>query len=342
MAVNLLSEGRRMKNIYASLLKQELPVDLILVGVWLAASIGAIYLPLLNTTTIRIILVLPVVLFIPGYCLIAALFPKEGDIELIERIALSFGLSIAIVPLVGFGLNFTPWGIRLDPIVLSLTVFTLVMVICAHYRRTLLPVEERFRMPFSQISQSVRKELFPGKGSRVDRLLSATLILVILISLITAIYVFTVPKEAERYTDFFVLGENRTAAKYPDQINASQNYPIYVGVGNHESRTITYTIETWLIHTEFNNVTNTSSIIAMDPNDHLSLTLLANETKIIPYNLSVRNKDYNRMEFLLFKEIVPGYEVFGSDRINASYRNLHLWVTVPDRQNQENQIDITE
>ena len=195
---------------------------------------------------------------------------------------------------------------------------------------------------FSEISGSVRKELFPGKNSRFDRFLSATLILVLLITLITTIYVVTVPKEAERYTEFFVLGENRTIARYPDQINVSQNYPIYVGVGNHESGTITYTIETWLIHTEFNNVTNTSSVIAMDPNDHLSITLLANETKVIPYNLSVRNKDYNRMEFLLFKENVPGYEVIGSDRINASYRNLHLWVTVPDRQHQEDQIDITE
>jgi len=33
----------------------------------------------------------------------------EG-IDGIERVALSFGLSIAIVPLIGLVLNFTPWG----------------------------------------------------------------------------------------------------------------------------------------------------------------------------------------------------------------------------------------
>jgi hypothetical protein len=32
------------------------------------------------------------------------------------------------------------------------------------------------------------------------------------------------------------------------------------------------------------------------------------------------------VEFLLFNESVPGFNVTGSDRINASYRNLHLWV----------------
>jgi len=34
---------------------------------------------------------------------------REG-IDGIERVALSFGLSIAIVPLIGLVLNFTPWG----------------------------------------------------------------------------------------------------------------------------------------------------------------------------------------------------------------------------------------
>jgi uncharacterized membrane protein len=64
----------------------------------------------------------------------------------------------------------------------------------------------------------------------------------------------------------------------------------------------------------------------MDPNDRLSVVLAQNETKIIPFNLFVLKPGYNRVEFLLFNESVPGSEVTGSDRINASYRNLHLWV----------------
>jgi len=35
---------------------------------------------------------------------------REGIDDGIERVALSFGLSIAIVPLIGLVLNFTPWG----------------------------------------------------------------------------------------------------------------------------------------------------------------------------------------------------------------------------------------
>ncbi len=56
---------------------------------------------------------------------------------------------------------------------------------------------------------------------------------------------------------------------------------------------------------------------------------------IIPYNLSLNKTGYNRVEFLLFNETVPGPEVTGSDRINASYRDLHLWVTVKEAEYQE-------
>jgi uncharacterized membrane protein len=335
LAVIFLSEIPRTKKVSSAFFRQRLPPDLILVVVWLAASIVAIYLPYLNATWVRFILALPVILFIPGYCLIAALFPKESDIDLMERCALSFGISVAVVPLIGFGLNFTPWGIRLDPIVISLTLFTLVMVLIAFYKRARLPLNEQFRIPFSEIAGTIRNGIFPHKGNRVDQLLAVTLLLIVVIAIITTIYVFTVPKEGEHYSDFFVLGENRTVANYPFLLNTSQNYPIYIGIGNHEYRDTNYTIETWIQRTEFNNVTNTTQILVMEPNDRLQLTLSHNETKIIPYNLSVKKTGYTRVEFLLFKENVPGFEVTGSDRINASYRNLHLWVTIEDGLNLE-------
>lgn len=65
------------------------------------------------------------VLYLPGCALIEALYPKRGDIEPLERLALSIGLSLALVPLVGLVLNYTPWGIRLDPIFVSLAFLTL-------------------------------------------------------------------------------------------------------------------------------------------------------------------------------------------------------------------------
>ena len=303
---------------------REVPADLVLVVIWLAAAIGAIYLSIPETLPLRVVLALPLLLFIPGYCVIAALFPKVGDINLIERFVLSCGLSIAIVPLMGLGLNFTPWGIRLEPIMISVILFTLVMVLVAYYTRTVLPHDEQFQIHFLRSAAAIREEFVPAKKSGFDRILGVVLALAILVTIATAIYVIAVPREGEPFTEFFILGNNRTAENYPDQIIPGQMYPMFVGLGNHEYRTTRYTIETWMLLTEFDNVTNTSRIRAMDPSERLSITLAQNQTMIIPYNLSVNKTGYNRMEFLLFDENVPGFEVTGSNRINASFRDLHL------------------
>jgi hypothetical protein len=113
-------------------------------NVWLYASLAisvativAIYtlqaeLPLV---AIRWVLGSLFVLFIPGYVTVEALFPKGRELDTIERFALSVGLSLALVPLVGLILNYTPWGIRLNPIVVSLTLLTVGLAMVALARK---------------------------------------------------------------------------------------------------------------------------------------------------------------------------------------------------------------
>ena len=316
-----------IEKLYTAFFERPFPADLKIAVVWLIISILAIYLPFLNESPVRVLLILPMILFWPGYCLIASLFPRESDIDLLERVALSFGLSIAVVPLIGLGLNFTPWGIRLEPVVVSLTLFTLAMIFIAHYRRALLPPGERFRIPFAESADTIRDAVFSHSGSRVDRILNVILILAILTAILTTVYVIAVPKQGERFTEFYILGENQKAADYPDRISVGETYPLYIGVGNHEYRTVGYTIETWGLVMEPDS-TNTSRILAMDPLWQHPLTLAHNETTLVPYDLSLTQEGYNRVEFLLFNETVPDPSVNGMDRINASYRDLHLWVTV--------------
>lgn len=73
--------------------------------------------------------------FVPGFAFIRALFPFERFIDRWERLALSCGLSIALAVLVAFGLNFTPWGITLVPTAAVLTAITLVCIVVATIRR---------------------------------------------------------------------------------------------------------------------------------------------------------------------------------------------------------------
>jgi hypothetical protein len=75
------------------------------------------------------------VLFVPGYTLIEALYPKAEELDRIERIALNVGLSLAMVPLVGLALNYTPWGITLEPILASLSALVLVLGMLGIWRK---------------------------------------------------------------------------------------------------------------------------------------------------------------------------------------------------------------
>ena len=71
---------------------------------------------------VRIVLGSIFVLFIPGFAWSYIFFGK-GEIDLIERIALSFGLSIALIPLTVFWLN---WLLHVP---INLTNVTIIVVV---------------------------------------------------------------------------------------------------------------------------------------------------------------------------------------------------------------------
>lgn len=306
----------------------KVPPDLAACYLWLFATLLCIYLPVLSQSFLRVLFGIPMVLFIPGYALIAALFPAGRDLDGIERTALSFGLSIAVVPLTGLVLNYTPWGIRLDPIVLSLVILSTGLCIIAQYRRAQLVAEERFVVPLKEIRKSLVLEFFPEESSRTERILSVILLIAIVLAVATTVYVIVVPKEGEKFTEFFLLGEKGRAADYPTRLLVNENASLFIGIGNHEYRNISYTVETWLVDMEVDGTTNTSTLLAMDRISRQTTELAHNQTAILPYSFVPEKTGYNRVEFLLFNESVPGDEVRGMERVNRSYRDLHLWVTI--------------
>ncbi len=212
-------------------------MDLFLIAV---LSLLLVSLVALTTGPLRVVLGLLFVLFLPGYTLIAALFPKKEDLDIIERLALSFGLSIAITPLIGLGLNYTPWGIRLWPIVLSLLLFIVVMVALAWYRRRKLRPEERFE-PRLLPQFSV---LFRAWGAQTwwDRVLTAVLALSIAGAIGALIYVIATPKVGERFTEFYILGPEGQAAGYPSELVVGQEARVVLGIIDQEQEAAQYRV----------------------------------------------------------------------------------------------------
>ena len=66
----------------------------------------------------------------------------------IERVALSFGLSIAVVPLIELILNYMLWGITLQSVLYSIAIFTPAMSTIGWLRRKRLPEQERVDIEF--------------------------------------------------------------------------------------------------------------------------------------------------------------------------------------------------
>ena len=110
-------------------------------SVWFWAAVGAVAVSLavISVTSgvaiyLRYVFGSALVLFLPGYSLIEALYPKH-ELDELTRFALSIGLSLALAPLTGLALNYTPFGIRLVPVAISLAGLTLVLLSVAIKRR---------------------------------------------------------------------------------------------------------------------------------------------------------------------------------------------------------------
>ncbi len=103
----------------------------------IVAAIGvaaAVVLLVATSPLVRAIVGLPLVLWLPGYAITAALFPRRA-LDVPERVAFSVGLSLAVVALGGLALNWTPWGLRAETWAVLLGATTCLAGLIALARR---------------------------------------------------------------------------------------------------------------------------------------------------------------------------------------------------------------
>lgn len=70
---------------------------------------------------------------VPGYALTGLLVQKDKP-YVVERIAVSIGLSLAAVVLIGIVLGYSEIGVRIEPTIASIAVFSIAVAILASYR----------------------------------------------------------------------------------------------------------------------------------------------------------------------------------------------------------------
>jgi uncharacterized membrane protein len=332
-----------------------LPADLAAVVLLTLLALGSVLLPGVRETPLRVVVGLPLVLFLPGYALVAALFPEAspetggdgspsptvlypGDVEsadlddrttprgitVVERVGLSFAASLLLAAAVGLLLNNTPLGLRLVPIVGSLAVVVVGLVAIAVRRRLALAAETRFRVRWRDRLAGFRSEVFLPEG-RIDAKLNVTLAISLIVAASAVGYAVAVPTEGQSYTELYLLSESDgelVADGYPTEFTAGEPRPLVVGVGNREHEPVTYTVVVEAHRVSLED--GSTRVLETEPLDRFQQRLSTNETWHHRHSVApTMVGDRVRLTYLLYRGSPPS-----EPTVDNAYRKLHLWVNV--------------
>lgn len=176
------------------------------------------------SSPVRIALGLIVVLVAPGYVITNLLFPTKDDVDGVERLALTLGLSIVAIPLLGLILNYTPWGIRLGPIAIGVSILVSLFALLGAWRRASLEPGEAFVIPWGT------RGFYQG-----------SLLLAIVMAVLLGVPALAVAlRPAEEFTEFYVLGSEGKLESYPTELAPGETFMLTFGVANHEGKPMTY------------------------------------------------------------------------------------------------------
>ncbi|MDD4322994.1 MAG: DUF1616 domain-containing protein [Dehalococcoidales bacterium] len=272
------------------------------------AILSVLVIPLVEYTagTARIIIGLIFLLFSPGYSLISALFPGKSSITAFERLALSFGLSFALVSLSGLILNYTPFGIKLYPVLITQLTLIALLLSIAWLRRSRLAVDERFQL---NIKQKAAEASGSWKGeTRLGKALNVFLVISIIAAVSTLIYTAANPKPGEKFSEFYILGAQGIADDYPEEIILGETGWVTVGIVNREYTTAAYNVDV-LIQGQKTAILGPIELKHEEKHE--------SRVTFTPQNAGENQK----VEFILYKD--------GSSEV---YLDLHIWIDVTETQ----------
>lgn len=327
--------------------------DLVVIIILTSLALGFVFLPELRETPFRFVFGILFVAFLPGYAVIAALFPERNDsgtdrsdarsgegatdttprlrttnrsLDGLERVVLSVGLSSVIVVLLGLLLNYTPLGIRLVPLAIPLTSITVAMTAIAAIRRWELDKSERFHVPFGAWVGVLYAEL-AEPDSKADVLLNFVIVVAVVVAVSSLVYATAISPTGEQYTELYLVTEDNdselVADNYPEELVSGENHSLTVGITNHELEATEYSIIVELQRVETDDETR---VIERQQLRQLSTRVENNQTR--HHDLEMRPEmtgENQRLAVMLYNGEPPE-----EPTLDNAYRSVHLWVDVVD------------
>ena len=294
---------------------------------------------------VRVALSAPLLLFLPGYVLVNTLFPRttvlarsqrSGGWSPIpqqycaldgpERAGLSFGMSLAVLPLFALVVGVSRWPYTVTVIVPGLSVFVLLGAAASVIRRNAVRPEERFETPFRAWAGRLRRFVFAdGLGNTA---VNVALVLSILLSVAAVGYAFAAPQDGERYSELTLLTQTEdgeyVAGEYPEEFAAGEERELVVGVENREQAETEYTI---VVQAERVDASD-GSVTVLEANElrRTEVTLDAGERRYDEHAIApeMTGEDL-RLSYYLYRGDAP--ETADEE---TAYRHVYVWIDVTE------------
>lgn len=333
---------------------KSMPTDLAIVGLYTVGStilLTSVSMP----PPVRALVVSPLLLFVPGYVLVAAIYPGRckppadrdqaapastgvlggrsgvrnppSDVGLVpfERVVLSFGMTVVVLPIIGGFVWAAVGSVSGGHLLFGLAAFVLLLLSPAAARRTTLPEDVGFTVNPSLQLAAVRRWI--TAESPLTLMVNVLLVVGVVVTVSTLSYAFLVPAEGESYTTALLLTEQQdsyVAADYPDSFQPGEPRQLVVELTSHERRQMSYTV---VVATE-RTAASGSDLEVLERNvlDRLHVTLDPGETVRIPSRVTPRMTGSRiRLSYYVYRGDAP--DVPGP---SSAYRHLYLWITVAE------------
>lgn len=319
------------------------PADLALALVYALVSGALLLSPVRLTPWILAIVAIPFLFVLPGFVFLAVLFPhraKQTDadaegpmftlhtrgIDGVERGILSFGVSLLLVPIVGFAYSLFPVGYTRQAVAGTILAFVFVSLVLAAIQRARVPPEERYRLPIRGYASRAKQALVGVP--RVDAVLNVLLAVTVIVAVSTVAYAVVNPLDGTRYTEVALMTETESgdlvAGNYPDEFVRGESQPLTVSITNREDVSKTY--EVVVLVQRVRDDGGSPTVLEQRNVDDFSLTVGAGETTQIQHAAQSPISGENlRLVYLVYDGTVP-------DRPSTdnAYRYVHLWIDVSD------------
>ncbi|WP_435361983.1 DUF1616 domain-containing protein [Haloarchaeobius sp. DFWS5] len=277
---------------------------------------------------------IPILLFLPGYFVLRVLFPRtairraggfqfpsstDDSIDSVERVVLSYGVSLALLPLIALVTLSTSWGLTA---VTALAGGTIIVAICAPLavlRHKNVPESERYDWSFRGLSTSLSNTF--DLSTPISTLVNVVLAIAVVSAIgVTGAVILDTPKQAE-FAELAVLTENDqgelVAADYPSSLEPGASVPVVLSVENDGAKSTDYTVVV-----QIQRVADDGTVVERSEVHRFSQSVDGGDVWREPHELSTSLTDEQlRVTYLLYESEAPS----SPTRANADVE-VFFWV----------------